>query len=68
MERTLYCYRYTPLDDYDCEAIWAFVQRHQGHISILAGGSINFYVPAEYLSIFVLAYPGLERVPSHDYV
>jgi len=69
MHREIYCYRYIPgLHHYDDEAIWQFVQRHQGHISIRAAGIIDFYIPCRYHSLFVLAYPGLKRKPQQDYV
>ena len=69
MQPLLYCYRYIPGKHlYDDEAIWAFVQRHEGHISIRAAGIIDFFIPDEYHSLFVLAYPLLKRLPSDDYV
>ena len=66
--RRLYCYRYYAWDsDYDEEAIWADVQRWGGHISI-RGDCIDYWVPAEYISFFILKYPDLVRQLQLDYL
>lgn len=64
--RLLYCYRLTSLDHYDEESVWAMVQSFGGSLSI-RGDCIDFWVPAEYSSMFVLKYP-LTRQPCLDYI
>jgi|LauGreDrversion4_2_1035121.scaffolds.fasta_scaffold1571238_1 hypothetical protein len=68
-EATTLCYRYHAWADYDYddESIWAFVQRHNGYISIRQD-SIDYYVPRAYQCLFELAYPGLARQPGLDYI
>ena len=68
MERSLICYRFYPwTTDYDVEEIWALVQRHHGRIN-LGRDSIDYYIPSEYESVLVLAYPELIRESTLDYV
>jgi hypothetical protein len=63
------CYRYYAWTEtnYDDEDIWAFVQRHNGYISI-RNDCIDFYVPREYRVLFELAYSELVRQPELDYI
>lgn len=64
----LVCYRYYAWDtDYDSEAVWQFVQRHGGHISVRPD-SIDFYIPRRYQVMFELAYPDLVRQRSLDFL
>jgi hypothetical protein len=51
----------------DEEKIWAFVQQHGGHLSI-RGDCIDFWIPREYQSLFVLAWSSLRRKPEFDYI
>jgi hypothetical protein len=75
MERTtvhkltpsLACYRLDSRMDYDEEVIWAWVQRHGGHLSI-KGDCIDFWIPAEYESMFVLGWSDLRRKSEFDYI
>ena len=68
-DRTLYCYRYYCFDrvDYDEEVIWSDVQRWGGAISI-RGDCIDFFVPPEHITFFVIKYPELVRQPALEYV
>ncbi len=66
--RKLYCYRYYAWDnDYDEELIWRDVQRWGGHISI-RGDCIDYFVPQDYVSFFILKYPDLSRQLHLDYL
>lgn len=67
MKPTLLCYRLAAGMDYDEEVIWAFVQRHGGHLSI-KGDCIDFWIPVEYQSMFVLAWSQLRRKAEFDYI
>ena len=68
MERSLVCYRFYPwTTDYDVELIWELVHRHWGQIH-LGRDSIDFYIPCEYETVLVLAYPELVRERELDYV
>lgn len=68
MERDLACYRFYPwTTDYDVELIWALVHRHGGEI-VLGRDSIDYFIPREYESVLVLAYPELVRERTLDYV
>jgi hypothetical protein len=51
----------------DEEAVWAFVQRHGGHLSI-KGDCIDFWIPVEYQTLFVLAWSELRRKSEFDYI
>ena len=62
----LYCYRYYT-GSYDEEIIWRDVQSWGGHISI-RGDCIDYFVPARYVTFFLLKYPGLVRQPALEYV
>jgi len=67
-EATIVCYRYQAwTHDYDCEAVWSFVQRHGGHISI-RNDCIDYFVPVQYQVLFALAYPELSRQYNLDLV
>ncbi len=66
--RRLYCYRYYAWDsDIDEEVIWSDVQRWGGSLSIRCD-CIDFWVPAEYITFFVLKYPELVRQAQLDYL
>lgn len=66
--RRLYCYRYYAWQhDFDEEEIWSDVQRWGGHLSI-RGDCIDYFIPAEYISFFLLKYPELTRQQQLDYV
>ena len=67
--RRLYCYRYYAFSemDYDEEDIWADVQRWGGSISI-RGDCIDYFVPADYISFFLLKYPELSRQLQLEYI
>jgi len=52
---------------YDPEVIWAWVQRHAGQLSI-KGDCIDFWVPVEYQSLFVLAWSQLRRRRDFDMI
>jgi hypothetical protein len=69
--RLLLCYRYYAWDhcDYDPETIWAYVQAQAGGaISIRAGGEIDFWIPPEALTFFILRFPLLKRIVNNDYL
>lgn len=62
----LYCYSLPYFVDYDPEDIWALVQRHEGSLSPQFGGHYEFYIPRQYASILVLAFPMLRRQYQKD--
>ena len=62
----LYCYSLPYFVDYDPEDIWALVQRHEGSLSPQHGGNYEFYIPRQYASILVLAFPMLRRQYQKD--
>jgi hypothetical protein len=62
----LYCYSLFYFIDYDPEDIWELVQRHQGNIQPQHGGHYDFYIPRDYASILVLAFPLLKRQYQKD--
>ena len=64
---SLVCYRLDSSMSYDEEVIWAFVQRHGGQLSI-RGDCIDFWIPVEYQSVFVLAWSELRRKSEFDYI
>lgn len=64
----LYCYRYSAWQhDLDEEQIWADVQRWGGSLSI-RGDCIDYFIPAEYITFFLLKYPELSRQQQLDYL
>lgn len=65
-EPDVFCYQLPSFIDYDPELVWALVQRHEGYISVLAGGSYEYYIAREYASILVLAFPELRRQYQKD--
>jgi hypothetical protein len=66
--RRLYCYRYYAWEgQLDEELIWQDVQRWGGSLSIRAD-CIDFFVPAEYITFFILKYPELSRQAQLDYL
>lgn len=66
--RRLYCYRYYAwTTDLDEEVIWADVQRWGGSISI-RGDCIDYFVPPEYITFFLIKYPELTRQMQLEYV
>ena len=65
---SIVCYRYQAWShDYDCELVWAFVQRHGGYISV-GIDSVDYYLPVEYCCLFQLAYPELTRQYNLDLI
>jgi hypothetical protein len=52
---------------YDSELIWAWVQRHEGLVSV-RGDCVDFWIDPQYSSLLVLAWPLLRRRPDWDYV
>lgn len=66
LDITLYCYRLSR-ECYDEEVIWRDVESWGGSLSI-RGDCIDFFVPAEYVSFFLLKYPGLARQRALEYV
>lgn len=67
IEPNYYCYRLTVYQPYDEESVWAFVQRHNGFISI-RGDCVDFWIPAQYLTLMLLAYPDLVRQHHLDFL
>ena len=69
LPRRLYCYRYYAFDpwDYDEEDIWRDVQSWGGSITI-RGDCIDFFVPCEFITFFVLKYPELARQTQLEYI
>lgn len=55
------CYRLNYWVNYDPESVWALVQRHDGYISIQAGGAYEFWISYQHESILLLAYPLLVK-------
>ena len=62
----LYCYSLPYFVDYDPEEVWLLVQRHRGNIAPQYGGNYDFYIPRDYASILVLAFPMLRRQYQKD--
>ena len=62
----LYCYSLFYFIDYDPEDVWLLVQRHQGNIQPQHGGHYDFYIPRDYASLLVLAFPLLKRQRQKD--
>jgi hypothetical protein len=69
VQRKLYCYRYYAWTEvsYDEEHIWEDVQRWGGSISI-RGDCIDYWVPPEYITFFLIKYPELTRQMQLEYV
>lgn len=67
MTPVLMCYRLDATVSYDEESVWAFVQRHGGMLSI-RGDCIDFWIPRDYSSLLVLAWPRLRRQSGLDYL
>ncbi len=67
--RRLYCYRYYAFTevDYDEEDIWRDVQSWGGSISI-RGDCIDYFVPADRITFFLLKYPELSRQLQLEYI
>ena len=64
----LLCYRYAPwAEDADVESVWEFVYRHGGHLEQLRD-TVDFYIPDQYQSLFLLRFPGLQHIPALDYI
>jgi hypothetical protein len=67
-EVTILCYRYQAwAHHYDCESVWAFVQRHGGYMSI-RNDAIDYFLPVEYRVLFEIAYPELNRQYNLDLI
>ena len=62
----LYCYSLPYFVDYDPEDVWVLVRRHEGNIQPQFGGNYDFYIPRQYASILVLAFPMLRRQYQKD--
>jgi hypothetical protein len=67
MTPCLICYRLDSSMPYDSELIWAWVQRHEGLVSV-RGDCVDFWIDPQYSSLLVLAWPLLRRRPDWDYV
>lgn len=65
--KLILCYRLALGVDYDEEAVWAFVYRHGGWLSV-RGDCIDFWIHEDYRALLVLAWPRLTRIPALDYV
>lgn len=67
--RRIYCYRYYAFcePDYDEEDIWRDLQLWGGSLSIRSD-CIDFYVPADYITFFIIKYPELSRQTQLDYI
>jgi len=65
--RRIYCYRQYAGQNLDEELVWADLQRWGGSLSIRAD-CIDWYVPAEYITFFLLKYPELSRQHNLEYV
>jgi hypothetical protein len=67
-EVTILCYRYQAwAHHYDCESVWAFVQRHGGYMSI-RNDAIDYFLPVEYRVLFEIAFPELNRQYNLDLI
>ena len=66
-DRRLVCYRLWYWADCEYEAVWSFVQRHEGYISI-GPDHCDYWLRREYESILVLSFDELVRQPNLDYV
>ncbi len=64
-----FCYRYYPFEQlaYNEETIWRDIQAWGGWMTI-RGDCVDFFVPRNYITFFVLKYPELMRQPALDYV
>ncbi len=67
IQRRYYCFRLYAFSDYDEELVWADVQSYGGRLSIKVD-CIDFFVPADYASFFVLKWPDLTRQRNLEYV
>jgi hypothetical protein len=65
-EPDVFCYNLAYYVPYDPESVWELVQRHNGYMSVLPAGYYEFYIPREYASLLVLAFPGLRRQYQKD--
>lgn len=66
-ERRIYCYRQYAGQGLDEEQVWADLQRWGGSLSIRCD-CIDWYVPAESITLFLLKYPELTRQHNLEYV
>jgi hypothetical protein len=66
-ETTVRCYRLGYRHPYDQEQVWALVQRHGGHLSIKQD-CIDFWIPAEWEVVLVMAFPLLDRRGDLDLI
>ena len=67
MTARLLCYRLSARLHYDEEAIWAYVDRSGGHISIRQD-CIDFWIPPQAQVLLLCAWPDLERRCDLDYI
>jgi hypothetical protein len=66
VEPDLFCYTLAYWMTYDPELVWELVQRHLGYMTVLPAGHYEFYIPRQYASILLLAYPELRRQFQKD--
>lgn len=67
MERTLSCYTlWTGSSDHDPKALWQLVKRHGGQRRLYRD-RVDYWIPPQYASLVVTAYPQLKRQPLLDY-
>lgn len=65
-EPDIFCYTLAYWMPYECEDIWALVQRHGRSVSPLAGGYYDYYIDRQYAIMLVLAFPELRRQYQKD--
>ena len=65
-EPGILCYQLPYWLAYDPESICSLVQRHGGTLHSLPGGHYDYYIPYQYASILVLAFPLLKRQLQKD--
>lgn len=65
-EPDVFCYNLAYWMPYDPESVWQLVERHAGYMSVLPAGYYEFYIPSQYASILVLAFPCLRRQYQKD--
>ena len=65
-EPDIFCYQLSYWHSYDPESVWELVQLHGGSLSYLNGGQYDFYIPCQYASILIMAFPQLRRQYQKD--
>jgi hypothetical protein len=66
IDATILCYRLL-WHAHDEERVWQFVDRHQGFMQPTLA-CIDFWIPRQYSSLLVLAFPRLIRRSDLDYI